>query len=215
MRATVCAAGAGNAQIERASKIAGRQFLAFPCARRRARAVSALLEGMANAQVELNHQEYLRADRLAPRRSNSHSPPLPAHTIAPTAPRCSHSPGRDDWAAAVRRAPEARHHGALKRRGLPTATAVASEWGQSANRGSAGERVRRFEPSRAIGEEERQRAVVVPVWCALSAHERRVATMSERQKFPKRKFLKRDCGREGSDLLTRSPALPLPEDCPH
>src|SRR6185436_10991376 len=151
--ATVCAAGAGNAQISRASKIAGRQFLAFPCARRRARAVSALLEGMANAQVELNHQEYLRADRLAPRRSNSHSPPLPAHTIAPTAPRCSHSPGRDDWAAAVRRAPEARHHGALKRRGLPTATAVASEWGQSANRGSAGERVRRFEPSRAIGEE--------------------------------------------------------------
>ena len=85
VRATVRAAGAGNAQISRASKIAGRQFLAFPCARRRARAVSALLWGMANAQVELNHQEYLRADRLALRRSNSHSPP-PRRTPSPPPP---------------------------------------------------------------------------------------------------------------------------------
>src|SRR6185436_15057451 len=119
--ATVRAAGAGNAQISRASKIAGRQFLAFPCARRRARAVSALLLGMANAQVELNHQEYLRADRLALRRSNSHSPPLPAHTIAPTATRCSRSPANDDWVPAVRRAPVERGHDAVERRGLPTA----------------------------------------------------------------------------------------------
>jgi len=40
-----------------------------------------------------------------------------------------------------------------------------------------------------IGEEERPRGVVVPVWCAFSAHESRVATTSERQELSSSKVL--------------------------
>src|SRR3954454_25058016 len=125
---------------------------------------------MANAQMGLNHQEYLRADRLAPRRSNSHSPAL-RRAPSPTATRRIRSPANEAWVPTVGRVASSQEFSSP----MPS-NEESGLIGTSPRLQSGGESGRG--PSQCLSEFR---------FCRCKGPQR---TTSERQEFPFVKFLK-------------------------
>ena len=155
-------------------------------------------------KLDLPTKEYLRADRLAPRRSNSHSPTLRRTPSLPP-PHAVAAAQETMMGSRCRKSAIDRSYDGTERSGLPTATADPGQRGLCGNRCSAGVQFKGSGPSRAIGAYGRRASAALGV--AL-APEDGVATTSERRELPFRQFSKRDCGREGPDPLNCSPALP-------